>query len=97
MAPVAPVAVVAEDGGHDAHRLDPVLGRDEAERLGQPRGGVALVVGHAEPAAHQQVEAGDPAVPHDREQADVLGPDVHAVVGGEADGRLELPGQIAVP
>ena len=32
---------------------------DEAERLGEPGGGVGLVVGHAEPAAHQQVEAAD--------------------------------------
>ena len=55
--PVAPVAVVAEDRGHEAHGLDAVLGRHEAERLGQAGGGVALVVGHAEAAADQQVEA----------------------------------------
>ena len=94
--PVAPVPVIAEDGGDEAHRLDAVLGGDEAERLGQARGGVALVVGHAEPAAHQQVEARQAAVGHDGEESHVLGPDVHAVVGREADRGLELPGQVAV-
>ena len=56
---VGAVAVVAEDRRDDADRLHRVLRRHEAERLRQPGGRVGLVVGHAQPAAHQDVEAGD--------------------------------------
>ena len=52
--------MVAEDAGDDADGLGAVLGRDEAERLCQPCGGIALVVGHAEPAADEQVEPAQP-------------------------------------
>ena len=97
MAPVAPVAVIPEDRSHQAHGLDGVLGRHEAERLGQPGRGIALVVGHAEAAAHEQVESLEPALPHDGEQAHVLRPDVHAVVGRKPDRGLELPREILVP
>ena len=96
MPPVGAVAVVAEDRGHDPDRLDRVLRRHEPERLRQPGGGVGLVVGHAQTAAHQQVEPGDRAAARDRHEAHVLRPDVHAVVGRQRDAGLELPREVDV-
>ena len=54
------------------------------------------MVGHAQPAAHQDVEAGDRAAVRDRDETHVLRPDVHAVVGCEGDTGLELPGEVDV-
>jgi len=88
--------VVPEDGRHDAYGLDAVGDRNEAERLGQPGGGVALVVGHAEPAAHQEIESLQPAIADDGEQSDVLRPDIHAVVVRQPHAGLELSRQVAV-
>ena len=93
---VGAVAVVPEDRGHNSNCLDSMRGRHEAEWLSQACGGVAFVVGHAEPAADQEVEPPDSAVSHDRQQPHVLGVDVHAVVDREPDRGLELPRQVPV-
>jgi hypothetical protein len=67
MTAVGTIPMVAKDRGDDPHRFDAMIDRHEPERLGQARGGVGLVVGHAEPAADQEIEAAYPAFAHDRE------------------------------
>ncbi len=91
MAAVGPVAVVAEDGRHGAHRVDDAIRRHEAQGGAQTGEGVLLLVGHAEAAAHQDVGAHQLAVFHHGHQSHVLGVDVHGVVVGQGDGGLELP------
>ncbi len=79
--PIAPIAMVPEDRRDFTNRGRAVLLGDEAERLGESGNGIALVVGHPEATTYQHVEAANTVLIQHREQPDILGIDVDAVVG----------------
>src|SRR5690606_32119869 len=78
------VALRGDDGGAD--RID-LIGRDEANDIGQARERLGIAMAHAEAAADGDVVADQPAVLDDADETEVLREDVD-VVGrrnGEAD------------
>ena len=79
MLAVGAVAVVALRGQDRlAHPLH-LVGRDEAEHVGQAREGIDVAVAHAEAAADGDVVAGELVVLHDGDEPEVLRKDVDVV------------------
>ncbi len=89
--PVAPVALGADHGGR---HLQHVGERHEAEvaRLARISGGVT--VGHGQTPAHQHVEAHELSVFGNGHEVEIVGVDVHVVVGRDHHGRLEFARQV---
>ncbi|MNS71873.1 hypothetical protein D3C72_1052640 [compost metagenome] len=89
--PVAPVALGADHGGcHFQH----VGERDEAEIARLARVGAGVAVGHGQTPAHQHVEAHQLAVITNGHEVEIVGVDVHVVVGRDHHGRLEFARQV---
>ena len=95
VAAVGPVAVVALHRDDLASDVDDLVGLDEGERQRDGDKCFRLVVGSPQPAADEDVEASDRVAPSThRDDGEVLGVDVDAVVALKGDRRLELAGQV---
>ena len=94
MPPVLAIAVVAKDLRHGSHRRHRVLRSDFAERRGETREGVGLLVREPEPAAGEQRVRRHLAALDAAHQRAVVGPGVDAVVVGQRDADLELARQV---
>ena len=78
------------------HRSTTRVGLDVAHRQRDGRERLLRAGRDAEAAADQHVVADDVPVLADRQQAEVVGVHVDAVVARQADGHLELPRQIGL-
>ena len=95
MLAVAAVAVIAlhrDDLARDIHHL---VGLHERHRPGDGHKCFRLVVGPAQTSADEDVESSHRIIrsPH-RDEREVVGVDVDAVVALQRDGRLELSGEV---
>ena len=88
---VAEVALHFDD--RDA-QIDDAVGIDVAQRQGDGREGFLGAGRNAEAAADEHVVADDVPVLANRQQADVVGVDIDAVVAGQADGEFEFARQV---
>ena len=91
---VRAVAEIAEDLEHGLADLEHLVAIDVAERHGQERERLLGARRGPQAAADQHVVTGDLAVLDDRQEAEVVGVDVGAVVVGEGERRLELPREV---
>ncbi len=92
--PVAPVALGADHGGR---HLQHVGERNKAKVARLARVGAGVAVGHGQPAAHQHVEAHQLAVFGNGHEVEIVGVDIHVVVGRDHHGRLEFARQVVGP
>ena len=93
VAAVAPIAVQFDDrrGG-----IEQIVGLDKCDWGGEPRIGFWIVVGHAVPAAEQEVVAGEPIAIPQRDDREIVGQHVDRVVLGDREPDLEFARQIAL-
>src|SRR5262245_47010750 len=83
---------------HDlVNRWDHLYGSDEGQWFGQARKCVGCVGRHAHAATDQDVEALQDATLYHRDQPQIMGVDVNAVITGSSDPNLEMDRRPGVP
>ena len=88
------VAKVALGGDHGGGHGDHLVGRDEADDVGQARIGFGIAMGGAHAAADADVVAGQFAAFEHGDEAQVLGEHVHVVHRRDGEADLELARQV---
>src|SRR5271157_4436495 len=91
---VRAVAEIAKDLEHGLADRERLLTIDIAERDGQKRERLVGARGGAQAAAHKHVVADDPAVLDNRQETQVVGMNVCAVIVRKGEGCLELARQV---